>query len=65
MADDKARIEELIHQVNNLLGVIAVQSAVARQAGSETGYAAALDAIEKAATRTQEVVKRLRDAGAG
>lgn len=50
----------LIHQINNLLGVIYTQAAVARVEGSAEKALEALDLIERAALETGEVVKRAR-----
>jgi hypothetical protein len=51
---------ELVHQINNLLGVIATQAAVARVEPGEASARRALDLIERAAADTEAVVRRCR-----
>ena len=51
---------ELIHQVNNLLGVIYTQVAVVRATGSMESAQRALELIERAARDTGVVVERSR-----
>ncbi|HEX5053662.1 MAG TPA: hypothetical protein VFZ65_17920 [Planctomycetota bacterium] len=55
----RSHFDELVHRVNNLLGTIAIQVAVARAEGSLAAHAQALDHIVESAKRTQDDVQRL------
>ncbi len=57
-ADQQKR--ELVHKVNNLIGVIYTQAAVARADRSVEGMLRVIELIETAAKETAEVVQRTR-----
>jgi len=58
MTDQPTR--QLIHGVNNLLAVIYSQVAVARAEGTPDAAHQALEFIEQAAQKTEQVVRQLR-----
>ena len=58
----KTPFDDLVHRVNNLLGTIEIQAEVARSDGSAAAYADAMQKIVDSARRTQEDVRRLREA---
>lgn len=51
---------DLVHAMNNLLGVIHVQVAVARVAGTHEAASQALQLIEQAAGRAQQAMAAVR-----
>ncbi|MEO6594120.1 MAG: hypothetical protein ABIP94_05155 [Planctomycetota bacterium] len=58
----RSHFDDLVHRINNLLGTIEIQAAVARAEGSLAAHATALGHIVESAKRTQEEVTRLRAA---
>ncbi|MBM3974363.1 MAG: hypothetical protein FJ301_09725 [Planctomycetes bacterium] len=58
----KTPFDELVHRVNNLLGTIEIQAEVAKALGDAAAYADAMQKIVESARRTQDGVRRLREA---
>lgn len=58
----KTPFDELVHRVNNLLGTIEIQAEVAKALGDVAAYADAMQKIVDSARRTQDDVRRLREA---
>jgi hypothetical protein len=59
----RAPIDDLIHRLNNLLGTIELQAAVARHKNDLEGCLEALRLITESADRTREEVQRFRNSG--
>ena len=57
---DEDATEHLIHGINNLLGVIEAQVAVAQATGTPESAQRALELIHQAARKTGDVVQRAR-----
>jgi len=60
----RSPFDELVHRINNLLGTIEIQAEVARSTGTLEAHATALRLIVESAQRTNDDVRRLRDAAA-
>lgn len=56
----RAPIDDLLHRVNNLLGVIQLQAAAAQAVGTPQACLDALRLIRESADRTQQEVARFR-----
>lgn len=59
----RAPIDDLLHRVNNLLGVIQLQAAAAQAVGTKEACLEALRLVRESADRTQQEVARFRAAG--
>lgn len=57
---DEERLRELVHKVNNLIGIVYTQTAVARASDEREPALRALELIETAAQETAEIVQRCR-----
>ncbi|MCA8943399.1 MAG: hypothetical protein KDB80_12620 [Planctomycetes bacterium] len=57
---DAERLRELVHKVNNLIGVVYTQAAVARTSSDPEAARKAVEMIESAAKDTADVVKQCR-----
>lgn len=56
--DDRRRLEQVLHRVNNLLGTIEIQAEVAQTIGTDEAIVAALEHIVASARRTRDELQQ-------